>query len=526
MTHRSLRRRVRWRVLAVARGLVALVAVLGFVAGVPALMVALGSDPLSPRIPSLERLRTLLTGPDDGTVLVGAAQIVVWCAWAYSTACVLVQTVAALAGRTVPVLRGVAGVRQPVSYLITWITAAVTVPAASTTATAAHAAVHATAAPTPAPDHAAALDLPNGQQTSRLPATAVAAPGPAGAAGLTAIASWTSPEPPGASPAGRTAGRNPASSHLADSYSAGTYSVGPQSQPTVAVRRYDSLWRIAEEHLRDGRRWVEIYRLNTDRAQPDGSRLTDPDTIVEGWTLLLPPDATGITPPPDPTAAAGTNQHEASQHEDDKQGAGRIVVVRPGDTLSGIAEHHLGSADATRALFQANTGRRQPDGRSLTDPDLLRPGWHLTLPGTPPPHTSSPPQRTAPPRPGPAPQTPSQPRPHPPSTPSDPRTAPPAVPPAVPTPRPPGTPPETLPTGDPHRPPVTPPPSTPPPMPPRSPSPPSPSLSPSSSAGPASSPAAGFPSAGSSAAGSPAADSRVPSAPGPGGERADRDPGG
>ena len=377
---------LRWRLFAVARGLAALVAVLGFVLGVPALMVALGSDPLSARMPSPQRLRTLLTGPDDGTLLVGAAQIVVWCTWAYSTLCVLTQTIASLAGRTVPVLRGVAGIRQPVSYLITWITAAVTVPAVSTTATAAHAAVHATAAPTPSSDRAAALDVPSGQQASDLPSTAT--PGPPGAAGLAAIAGWTNPD----SASGIPTAAAPAH--------------GRRVPPTVAVGRYDTLWRIAEEHLGDGRRWTEIYRLNADRPQTIGSRLTDPDTIVEGWTLFLPADTVG--------GSSGTVDDAGTVRL-----PGRLVTVRPGDTLSALAERYLGTAEATSALYRANTGRPQPDGGQLTDPDLLRPGWRLTLPA-PAADRKHPPARP------PAPATPSQPTPT--TTSSTPNTS-------VPTPR-------------------------------------------------------------------------------------------
>ena len=378
--------RMRWRLVAVARGLAALVAVLGFVAGVPALMLALGSDPSSARISSPQRLRTLLTGPDDGTLLVGAAQIVVWCAWAYSTLCVLTQTTAALAGRTVPALRGVAGVRQPVSYLVTWITAAVTVPAASTTATTAHAAVHATATPTRAPDRPAALDVSGGRQASDLPATASpATPGRPGAAGLSGIAGWTSPDPdnPGSA--------NPDAASGVPSAAASPH--GRRVPPSVTVGRYDSLWRIAEEHLGDGRRWVEIYRLNADRPQTDGNRLTDPNTILEGWTLLLPTD----------TATNGDRGGGTAVPVGEDGPPGPVVTVRPGDTLSALAEQYLGTAEASSALYRANTGRPQPDGRKLTDPDLLRPGWRLTLPA-PAAHRhppARPPAPTSPPRPSP-----------------------------------------------------------------------------------------------------------------------------
>ncbi|RSM41030.1 LysM peptidoglycan-binding domain-containing protein [Amycolatopsis balhimycina DSM 5908] len=58
-------------------------------------------------------------------------------------------------------------------------------------------------------------------------------------------------------------------------------------------------------------------------------------------------------------------------------------VVIPGDSLTKIAAAELGSAARYREVFDLNRGVRQPDGRSLQDPSLLRPGWVLHLPGDP-----------------------------------------------------------------------------------------------------------------------------------------------
>jgi nucleoid-associated protein YgaU len=116
----------------------------------------------------------------------------------------------------------------------------------------------------------------------------------------------------------------------------------------------DSLWSLAEQHLGDPRRWPEIARLNRGRAMPDGARFTDADLIRPGWALLMPADATGL-PPAEPTGPAdGT------------------VTVLPGDTLSGLAEQHLGQGSRWPLLYRANRDRIQ-------DPDLLQPGWRLTV---------------------------------------------------------------------------------------------------------------------------------------------------
>lgn len=54
-------------------------------------------------------------------------------------------------------------------------------------------------------------------------------------------------------------------------------------------------------------------------------------------------------------------------------GAGATYVVKPGDSLSKIAKHHYGDADAWHKIYEANKDRIQ-------DPDMIQPGWTLRLP--------------------------------------------------------------------------------------------------------------------------------------------------
>jgi len=63
--------------------------------------------------------------------------------------------------------------------------------------------------------------------------------------------------------------------------------------------------------------------------------------------------------------------------------------VRPGDSLWRIAERELGSGFRWREIYRLNEGTRFSDGRSLTDPHLIYPGWVLELPkiGEAPVHT-------------------------------------------------------------------------------------------------------------------------------------------
>ncbi len=145
----------------------------------------------------------------------------------------------------------------------------------------------------------------------------------------------------------------------APSHSAVTAATGP-SAPTYTVRPGDSLWQIAQDHLGDGARYPEIARLNYGARQPDGRTLTSDHWLHPGWTLTLPPNA-AAHPSADPSPA--------------------VVVVAPGDTLWDIAQETLGDGSRYDEIAAASTGR-QADDRRLIDPDLIRPGWHLTVPST------------------------------------------------------------------------------------------------------------------------------------------------
>src|SRR5665647_3401996 len=73
--------------------------------------------------------------------------------------------------------------------------------------------------------------------------------------------------------------------------------------PVITVARGDTLWGLAERHLGDGHRYVEIYDLNAGRPQADGRTLTDWHWIYPGWQLRLPVGATDVPATPPATAA-------------------------------------------------------------------------------------------------------------------------------------------------------------------------------------------------------------------------------
>lgn len=129
--------------------------------------------------------------------------------------------------------------------------------------------------------------------------------------------------------------------------SADTKSTVEEQTGEYIVARGDSLWRIAERLLGDGARFTELVDLNTDVL--DGR----PDFITPGTVLRVP-----IIEPRD----------------------SETVVVQPGDTLSEIAEQELGDGSRYPEIVEASRTTEQPDGDHLEDPDLIRPGWELTIP--------------------------------------------------------------------------------------------------------------------------------------------------
>ncbi|RKT86411.1 DNA-binding transcriptional activator of the SARP family [Saccharopolyspora antimicrobica] len=131
--------------------------------------------------------------------------------------------------------------------------------------------------------------------------------------------------------------------------------------PRYRVVRGDTLWDIAARHLTSGHRWRDIQNLNTDR-------LGTPRHLHPGWILLLPTDATNLPEP----AVIPDDAH--------------WITTQPGDTLTSLAQHHLGDSTRWEEIYALNAHHPQPDGRALRDPDMVFPDWHLALPSAGDPH--------------------------------------------------------------------------------------------------------------------------------------------
>lgn len=329
------------RVRAFVHGLASLAALAVLVGGVPWALARWG------RLPDTsDGWRQLTDSAVSDTTVFAVLTVAAWAAWAIFAASVAVETVAGLRGVRAPHL-SVAGPLQRVARalvvpVLLMVSLSQNSPALASTVP--------NAGPLPARATVTTLvvDVPTTAATTATPTPLAAADLPA------------TPDPPVASAEPETG-----------------------SPPVVVVERNDNPWRLAEQHLGDGMRWRELFELNRGVPQPDGRAWTDPEIILPGWHLRLTTDASATAPDPPTAATAETIVH----------------VVAPGDTLSGLAARYLGDADRYPELFAANRDTVQPDGRHLTDPDLIVVGWHLTIAtGT----------VTTPPAPAPAPDAPDE----------------------------------------------------------------------------------------------------------------------
>jgi len=112
--------------------------------------------------------------------------------------------------------------------------------------------------------------------------------------------------------------------------------------------------------------------------------------VLTASTVNVTAPVTAAPRPPTVQASAGREdaQHHLTpaQAPDHRTGTGRsaamsstCTVVR-GDTLWRLAELHLGDGQRWTEIWALNRGQAQHDGGTLTDANLLRPGWVLLLP--------------------------------------------------------------------------------------------------------------------------------------------------
>ncbi|GAA5003560.1 BTAD domain-containing putative transcriptional regulator [Streptomyces siamensis] len=284
-----------------AKATAAFVALLVLLVGVPGALVVSVGWPLPHGAPSLDWLQQEIT---VGT-FINVLTVIVWFAWAQFTACVLVEVKAALSGVGLPNRVPGAGpsqllARQLVAaLLLVGATAASFAPGLSQLGQSLEGNQRGTVA--------AAQQTPGGlfaQQQEQAASSAAAA-----------LAEQA---------ADAASHADAGSGHAAQESDTKYYRIHPPEG-----RHHDSLWEIAERHLGDGRRYKEIYQLNKDRTQPDGSKLSEASLIRPGWILEMPGDAHGgdLVELPDeaPKVSEQVQQqiHDYAKTGDHQQGSGQ-----------------------------------------------------------------------------------------------------------------------------------------------------------------------------------------------------------
>lgn len=239
----------------------AFVALAALLVGVPGALAYAVGWPLPGGAPSLDWLQQEIT---VGT-FINVLTVVVWLAWAQFTACVLVEIKAALSGVGMPNRVPGAGGSQ---LLARQLVAALLL-------------VGATAASF-APGLSQFGQSLEGNQKPASAASAQQTPG--GLFGQEQAGSAASAVAEQAAQAEQAAHADSSAKDGDTKY----YRIQPPEG-----RHHDSMWEIAERHLGDGRRYKEIYQLNKDREQPDGSRLSEASLIRPGWIMEMPADAHG-----------------------------------------------------------------------------------------------------------------------------------------------------------------------------------------------------------------------------------------
>jgi hypothetical protein len=305
----------------VPAGLGAIVVLLVLLVGPPVALIAVFGLP----VPHTAPAASLLTHRLGAAAVLKACSVVVWLAWLQLVWCVMAEVTAAVRNvgmpRRVPLAGGIQAVvhRLVTTSLLVSTTSAV--------------------APALAPAAAMAATPPAAAPSAAAPSAGAAlAPAAAGSAAPSAIPGKSLPASLLVPPVANGVSHRPGPLDVGREYRPGEPEPGtngaqsrgaepdgdrgarwPHHTEKMYVvkpptgRFHESLWEIAENHLGDGRRYREIFELNKDRPQPDGSMLTIASLIRPGWVLRMPHDAYG--PGIEEVRASPPARHSGRPHE-------------------------------------------------------------------------------------------------------------------------------------------------------------------------------------------------------------------
>lgn len=132
------------------------------------------------------------------------------------------------------------------------------------------------------------------------------------------------------------------------------------SSKKYTVREGDTLYGLAKEFYGDGSKWNLIYEANK-------SLVKNPEELQVAAVITIPRQS-------ERRAAVSDRKGDVKSNEsEDKQKKILKYTIQEGDTLTRIAEEHLGDGDRYEEIIDANEGR-------ISDPDTLHPGKVILVP--------------------------------------------------------------------------------------------------------------------------------------------------
>ncbi|QAY68768.1 LysM peptidoglycan-binding domain-containing protein [Xylanimonas protaetiae] len=334
------------------QGVAGLAAIVAFVVGVPAILLAAR---IAPWATNWAMVSQRLTIADNGTLLVLFLGLLAWLGWAYFTVSFVAEAAARIRDTRPPHVHGF-GLSQAVARRMFDVAALafVAMPSLATAATpaAASPAVTVTQPLSPAAQAPPPSDAPTA--TASTPSTAAPDPG-AGTAPYTVrrgdslwrIAEqqlgdghrWTEIHALNRA----TLGADP------DLITPGTLLLLPEppitttlDNGTYVVQPGNTLSQIARDELGDAARYPEIVESSEDIPQPGGEHLTDPDLIKPGWTVDITPDA-------DPTTATAAPSTTATPEAEAKPPITAGPQHEPGPASPPALEPHTSATAPTPA---------------------------------------------------------------------------------------------------------------------------------------------------------------------------------
>jgi len=161
----------------------------------------------------------------------------------------------------------------------------------------------------------------------------------------------------GQHPAGKPKKTKPATKPTAKPASATTAGSTTKSDSSSAsgetsytVVSGDTLSGIAERALGDGEDYKKLFKLNKDRSEPNGGKLTDADLIDIGWTIELPSGSK--------SAVASTTSSSASSSSSSSSSS---TTAETASTSSSASSSSSTSSDSSSASSSSTTSSSYAD---------------------------------------------------------------------------------------------------------------------------------------------------------------------